>query len=137
MDMESIAWLETYLMNYPGAVFIVSHDRYFLDKVVTKVVEIEAGQLRVYEGNYSAYAVKKAQLRDAQYKAYLNQQREIRHQEAVIAKLRSFNREKSIRRAESREKMLDKIQRVEKPAEIQDQMRLVLEPRFVSGKRCF
>ncbi|HIZ22251.1 MAG TPA: ATP-binding cassette domain-containing protein, partial [Candidatus Blautia faecigallinarum] len=133
LDMESIAWLETYLMNYPGAVFIVSHDRYFLDKVVTKVVEIEAGQLRVYEGNYSAYAVKKAQLRDAQYKAYLNQQREIRHQEAVIAKLRSFNREKSIRRAESREKMLDKIQRVEKPAEIQDQMRLVLEPRFVSG----
>lgn len=133
LDMESISWLETYLMNYPGAVFIVSHDRYFLDKVVTKIVEIEVGQVRVYEGNYSAYAVKKAQLRDAQYKAFLNQQREIKHQEAVIAKLRSFNREKSIRRAESREKMLDKMQRLEKPAEIHDQMRLVLEPRYVSG----
>ena len=120
-------------MNYPGAVFIVSHDRYFLDKVVTKIVEIEVGQVRVYEGNYSAYAVKKAQLRDAQYKAFLNQQREIKHQEAVIAKLRSFNREKSIRRAESREKMLDKMQRLEKPAEIHDQMRLALEPRYVSG----
>ena len=133
LDMESISWLETYLLNYPGAVFIVSHDRYFLDKVVTKVVEIEFGQMRMYSGNYSAYGLKKAQLRDAQYKAYLNQQREIKHQEAVIAKLKSFNREKSIRRAESREKMLGKIQRLEKPAEIQDQMRISLEPRFVSG----
>ncbi len=133
LDMESISWLETYLINYPGAVFIVSHDRYFLDKVVSKIVEIEAGQVRVYDGNYSAYAVKKAQIRDAQYKAFLNQQREIKHQEAVIAKLKSFNREKSIRRAESREKMLNKIQRLEKPTEINDQMRLVLEPRYVSG----
>lgn len=133
LDMESIAWLETYLLNYPGAVFIVSHDRYFLDKVVTRVVEIEAGEMRMYSGNYSAFALKKAQIRDAQYKAYLNQQREIKHQEAVIAKLKSFNREKSIRRAESREKMLDKIQRLDKPVEIQNQMRLSLEPRFVSG----
>ena len=133
LDMESISWLETYLLNYPGAVFIVSHDRYFLDKVVTKIVEIEAGEVRSYTGNYSAYALKKAQLRDAQYKAYLNQQREIKHQEAVIAKLKSFNREKSIKRAESREKMLGKIQRLDKPVEIQDQMRLSLEPRFVSG----
>lgn len=133
LDMESIAWLETYLLNYPGAVFIVSHDRYFLDKVVTKVIEIEAGQVTAFQGNYSAYAEKKAQLRDAQYKAYLNQQREIKHQEAVIVKLKSFNREKSIRRAESREKMLNKIQRLEKPVEIQTQMRLSLEPRVVSG----
>lgn len=133
LDMESIAWLETYLLNYPGAVFIVSHDRYFLDKVVTKIVEIEATQMRMYEGNYSAYALKKAQLRDAQYKAYLNQQREIKHQEAVITKLRSFNREKSIKRAESRVKMLDKIQRIEKPIEIDNQMRISLEPRFISG----
>ena len=133
LDMESIAWLETYLLNYPGAVFIVSHDRYFLDKVVTKIVEIEAAQMRMYEGNYSAYALKKAQLRDAQYKAYLNQQREIKHQEAVISKLRSFNREKSIKRAESRVKMLDKIQRIEKPIEIDNQMRISLEPRFISG----
>ena len=133
LDMESIAWLENYLLTYPGAVLIVSHDRYFLDKVVTKVVEIEAGYVRMYSGNYSAYALKKAQLRDAQYKACLNQQREIKHQEAVIAKLKSFNREKSIRRAESREKMLDKMQRLDKPAEINDQMRLTLEPRFISG----
>ena len=133
LDMESIAWLETYLLNYPGAVFIVSHDRYFLDKVVTKVVEIEAGHVRMYSGNYSAYAEKKAQLRDAQYKAYLNQQRDIKHQEAVIVKLKSFNREKSIKRAESREKMLNKIHRIEKPLEVQSQMRLSLEPRVVSG----
>ena len=133
LDMESISWLETYLLNYPGAVFIVSHDRYFLDKVVTKVIEIDAAQVRMYSGNYSAYAEKKAQLRDAQYKAYLNQQRDIKHQEAVIVKLKSFNREKSIRRAESREKMLGKIHRIEKPTEVQSQMRLSLEPRVVSG----
>ena len=111
----------------------MSHDRYFLDKVVTKVIEIEAGNILSYNGNYSSFALKKAQLRDAQYKAYLNQQREIKHQEAVIAKLKSFNREKSIRRAESREKMLDKIQRLDKPMEVQNQMRISLEPRFVSG----
>ena len=133
LDMDSIAWLENYLLNYPGAVFIVSHDRYFLDKVVTKVVEIEAGSVLSYQGNYSAFALKKAQLRDAQYKAYLNQQREIKHQEAVIAKLRSFNREKSIKRAESREKLLNKIDRLEKPQELNDQMRITLEPRTVSG----
>ena len=133
LDMESIAWLENYLLNYPGAVFIVSHDRYFLDKVVTKVVEIEAGRMLVYQGNYSSFALKKAQLRDAQYKAWLNQQREIRHQEAVIAKLKSFNREKSIRRAESREKMLGKIDRLDKPVELAEQMRISLEPRFISG----
>ena len=133
LDMESISWLETYLLNYPGAVFIVSHDRYFLDKVVTKIVEIEAGEMRMYSGNYSAYALKKAQLRDAQYKAYLNQQREIKHQEAVITKLRSFNREKSIKRAESREKLLNKMERLEKPVEVQNQMRISLEPRYISG----
>ena len=133
LDMESISWLETYLLNYPGAVFIVSHDRYFLDKVVTKVVEIEAGNMRMYSGNYSAYALKKAQLRDAQYKAYLNQQRDIKHQEAVIAKLKSFNREKSIKRAESREKMLDKIEVVDKPVELNARMNIKLEPSVISG----
>ncbi len=133
LDMESVAWLENYLMNYNGAVLIVSHDRYFLDKVVTKVIEIENGNALAYNGNYSAFALKKAALRDAQYKAWLNQQREIRHQEAVITKLRSFNREKSIRRAESREKMLNKIDRIEKPRELQNQMRIQLEPRMVSG----
>ena len=133
LDMNSIAWLETFLSNYPGAVLIVSHDRYFLDKVVTKVVEVEAGLVRSFAGNYSAYALKKAALRDAQYKEYLNQQREIAHQEAVIAKLKSFNREKSVRRAQSREKMLDKMQRVEKPVQLQTQMRITLEPRVISG----
>ena len=133
LDMESIAWLETYLLNYPGAVFIVSHDRYFLDKVVTKVVEIEAGQVISFQGNYSSYAEKKAQLRDAQYKAYLNQQREIKHQEEVIAKLKSFNREKSIKRAESREKMLDKLDVLDKPSEVKADMHIELEPRVVSG----
>lgn len=133
LDMDSISWLETYLLNYEGAVFIVSHDRYFLDKVVTKVVEIEQSQVSVFSGNYSAYSLKKAMVRDAQYKAYLNQQREIKHQEAVIAKLRQFNREKSIRRAESREKMLNKIQKLEKPVEALPQMRIALEPRYVSG----
>ena len=133
LDMDSIRWLETYLLNYPGAVLIVSHDRYFLDRVVTKVVEIENAQIRTYMGNYSDYSEKKAQIRDAQYKAYLNKQQEIRHQKAVIAKLRSFNREKSIRRAESREKMLDKIQVLDKPVMEQERMRIQLEPRTISG----
>ena len=120
-------------MNYPGAVFIVSHDRYFLNRVVTKVIEIERGEIRMYLGNYKAYAEKKQQLRDARLKEYLNQQREIRHQQAVIEKLRSFNREKSIRRAESREKMLDKITPVEKPAEAAREIHFTLEPSFISG----
>lgn len=133
LDMNSIAWLETYLLNYPGAVLIVSHDRYFLNRVVTKVIEIEQGTLMTYIGNYSDYAAKKKLLRDARLKEYLNQQREIRHQEAVIEKLRSFNREKSIRRAESREKMLNKIVPVEKPVEINTDIHLTLEPSCISG----
>ena len=133
LDLNSIAWLETYLMNYHGAVLIVSHDRYFLNRVVTKVLEIEQGSLTTYLGNYSDYAVKKQQIREARLKEYLNQQQEIRHQEAVIEKLRSFNREKSIRRAESRVKMLDKMERVEKPVEMNTEIHLTLEPAIVSG----
>lgn len=133
LDMESIAWLENYLINYKGAVFIVSHDRYFLDKVVSKVVEIDHGNVRMFQGNYSAYAQKKAQIRDAEYKAWLNQQQEIKHQEEVIAKLKSFNREKSIRRAESREKMLDKMEVLDKPVEDNFEMKLTLTPRIISG----
>ncbi len=133
LDMDSIAWLENYLMNYKGAVFIVSHDRYFLDKVVTKVIEIDKGVVRMFLGNYSAYAQKKAMIREAEYKAWYNQQQEIKHQEEVIAKLKSFNREKSIKRAESREKMLDKIEVLEKPVEENLEMRLSLEPRITSG----
>ena len=133
LDMASISWLETYLVNYSGAVLIVAHDRYFLDRVVTKIIEIENGHTTMFSGNYSAYAQKKALIREAQMKAYLNQQREIRHQEAVIEKLRSFNREKSIRRAESREKMLNKIEVMDKPAEVHSQMQLTLEPECQSG----
>lgn len=133
LDMDSIAWLETYLLNYPGAVFIVSHDRYFLDKVATKIVEIDNGKVSTFTGNYSAYSEKKALLRKAAYQAYLNQQQEIKHQEEVIAKLKSFNREKSIRRAESREKMLDKMEVLEKPVEIDSSMKITLKPRITSG----
>lgn len=133
LDMNSIAWLETYLLNYPGAVLIVSHDRYFLNRVVTKVIEIELGTVMSYSGNYTAYAEKKRQIRDARLKEYLNQQREIKHQEAVIEKLKSFNREKSIKRAESREKMLDKMVLVDKPTEINTDIHLHLEPSCTSG----
>ncbi len=133
LDMESIAWLETYLMNYKGAVIIVAHDRYFLDRVVTKIIELDRGTGSVFQGNYSAYSQKKAMIREARMKAWLNQQQEIRHQEEVIAKLKSFNREKSIKRAESREKMLAKIEVLEKPAEVNDEMSLKLEPDIISG----
>ena len=132
LDLVSIAWLETFLLNYNGAVIVVAHDRYFLDKVVSKVVELDRTKCQTFEGNYSDYAYKKSQQQSAMLKQYLNQQQEIRHQEEVIAKLRSFNREKSIRRAESREKMLDKIERVERPVE-HTQMHFHLEPRIISG----
>lgn len=133
LDMESIRWLEGFLMNYRGAVVIVAHDRYFLDRVVTKVVEIFQHKSYVYQGNYTDFAKKKAKVREDLLKQYFNQQREIRHQEEVIAKLKSFNREKSIKRAESREKMLDKIERIEKPTEENTEIHLVLEPNVVSG----
>lgn len=133
LDMSSIAWLETFLLNYRGAVLIVSHDRYFLDKIVTKVIELYQHKSNVFHGNYSDYAKKKAALREAMRKAWLHQQQEIRHQEEVIAKLKSFNREKSIRRAESREKMLNKMERLEKPTEEQTDMRIRLEPNITSG----
>ena len=133
LDMSSIAWLENFLSNYKGSVLIVSHDRYFLDRIVTKVVELSQHKSCVFSGNYSDYAVKKAAVREAQLKAWQNQQQEIRHQEEVIAKLKSFNREKSIKRAESREKMLDKIERLEKPAEEQADMKIRLNPSVTSG----
>lgn len=133
LDLNSIAWLETYLLNYKGAVIIVSHDRYFLDKIATKIIEIDNGVVSSFNGNYSDYALQKEHLRIEQMNAYLNQQREIRHQEEVIDKLKQFNREKSIRRAESREKMLDKIERLEKPAEVKADMKLTLTPHKTSG----
>lgn len=133
LDLNSIAWLETYLLNYKGAVIIVSHDRYFLDRITTKIIEIDNGVVSSFHGNYSDYATQKEHLRIEQMHAYLNQQREIKHQEEVIEKLRSFNREKSIKRAESREKMLDKIERIEKPTEVKADMKLTLTPRKTSG----
>lgn len=133
LDMNSIAWLENYLVNYDGSVIIVAHDRYFLDKVVTKVIEVERGIVSVFSGNYSDYAAKKKQLMDAKLKEYYNQQRDIKHQEEVIAKLKSFNREKSIKRAESREKLLDKIEVIDKPITEQETMHFKLEPARESG----
>lgn len=134
LDMSSIRWLENYLLNYKGAVLIVSHDRYFLDKIVGKVIEVENTLVSSFVGNYSDYSVKKEQKRLAQWSAYMKQQQEIKHQEEVIAKLKSFNREKSIKRAESREKMLEKTVRLDKPITIDDSMKITLKPSCESGK---
>ena len=134
LDMSSVTWLENYLLNYKKAVFIVSHDRYFLDRIVNKVIELESGHATTYDGNYSAFSVKKEILRNAAMNAYIKQQAQIEHQEAVIEKLRSFNREKSIKRAESRVKALEKIERLDKPVELNDDMQLTLIPRIESGK---
>ena len=133
LDIGSIQWLEKVLKRYDGAVLLVSHDRYFLDRIVTKVIDLERGKVRMYQGNYSAYAEKKRQLREAEWKAFQNQQAEIKHQEAVIEKLKQFNREKSIKRAESREKMLSKVERLEKPEELENEMKLLFSPRESSG----
>lgn len=133
LDLNSIKWLETYLLNYNGAVLIIAHDRYFLDKIVTKIIKIENHKCHVYAGNYSAFAVKKKELREAQMNLYLKQQSEIKHQEEVIAKLRSYKQEKFYKRAESREKKLDKMDFIEKPTDIQDNMAITLEPDIVSG----
>lgn len=134
LDMNSIRWLETYLMNYKGTVLVVSHDRYFLDRTVTKIIELENGKSMLFNGNYSVYAERKKALREQQYHAYLNNQAEIRHQEEVIEKLRRFNREKSIKRAESREKMLQRTEVLEKPIEIRDDMHLTFTPCIKSGR---
>lgn len=133
LDMNAIMWLENYLLNYKGTVLIVSHDRYFLDKIVNKVLELENGKMTTFSGNYTDYATKKEMLRITAMNAYRNNQREIKHQEEVIKKLRSFNREKSIKRAESREKLLNKMEVVDKPQQANDSMHLTLMPRFESG----
>ncbi len=134
LDMNAIRWLEGYLSNYKGAVLIVSHDRYFLDRIAGKIIEIDAGNVMTFTGNYTDYAKKKEQYRTERMHAYLNQQREIKHQQEVIDKLKSFNREKSIKRAESREKMLEKIEVLEKPTEVRSDMRIALVPSITSGK---
>ncbi|MBP9000426.1 MAG: ATP-binding cassette domain-containing protein [Lachnospiraceae bacterium] len=134
LDMNSIIWLENYLLNYKGAVLIVSHDRYFLDRIVDHVVELDCGVCTSFTGNYSDYAAKKEIIRVSQLNAYLNQQRDIKHQQEVIEKLRSFNREKSIKRADSRAHMLEKIELIDKPTENNNSMQIVLSPRIESGK---
>ena len=134
LDMDSISWLETFLTGYQGSVILVSHDRYFLDKIVTKVVELDRGHSTVYNGNYTYFSQKRAEIRTNMMKAYLNQQADIKHQEEVITKLKQFNREKSIKRAESREKMLDRVERLDKPTELNSEMRLTLEPSVISGE---
>ncbi|MDD7402499.1 MAG: ABC-F family ATP-binding cassette domain-containing protein [Butyribacter sp.] len=134
LDLNAIHWLEGYLSQYAGAVLIVAHDRYFLDKIVTKVIEIRQTKARVYTGNYTAYSQKRQEILETQQKHYLNQQAEIKHQEEVIAKLRQFNREKSIKRAESREKQLEKMERLDKPVEENTEMKLLFTPRMESGK---
>ena len=134
LDMNSIRWLETYLMNYKGTVLVVSHDRYFLDRTVSKIIELENGRSTMFRGNYSDYAERKKALREQQYHAYMNNQAQIRHQEEVIEKLRQFNREKSIKRAESREKMLRKTEVLEKPVELRDDMHLTFTPCIKSGR---
>lgn len=133
LDMDSIHWLEGFLSNYKGAVLVISHDRYFLDKVVTKVVDLDHGKAVTYRGNYTTYSAKKEALIEAQMREYENQQAEIKHQEEVITKLKSFNREKSIKRAESREKMLERMELVEKPVTYQPKIRIRFEPCTVSG----
>ncbi len=134
LDLASIQWLETYLSNYKGSVLIVSHDRYFLDRIADKVVELDHGKATVFKGNYSDYAQKKELLRRDAIKQYENYQQTVRHQEQVIEKLRSFNREKSIKRAESREKMLEKMTPVDKPVTEQKSMHFSLVPEKESGK---
>lgn len=133
LDIDSLGWLEDYIRSYKGCVIIVSHDRYFLDKTVTKILEIENRKSHFYNGNYSFYSQQKMINRDIELKHYLNQQKEIKHQEEVIKKLKSYNREKSIKRAESREKALEKMERLDAPESLPDKMRLTITPRQESG----
>ena len=134
LDVSSVRWLESRLQKYSGTLLLVSHDRYFLDRLVTHVIEIERGVSLSFPGNYTDFSVKKAETRKAALRAWEKQQAEIRHQEAVIKKLRQFNRQKSISRAESREKQLQKMDRLDKPEELSADMHLQLKPLTESGK---
>ena len=133
LDIDSIQWLEDFLKSYSGACLIISHDRYFLDRTVSKIIDIENGKSSVYNGNYSFFIKQKDAVRAAQLKQYANQQREIRHQEEVIKTLRQFNREKSIKRAESREKALERMEKIERPENLPEKMHLRLTPQIQSG----
>lgn len=134
LDINATEWLENYLLAYNGTLLIVSHDRYFLDKIVTKVVELEGGNCKTYMGNYSFYTCHKSLNQEIDEKHYENQQKEIKRQEEIIKQLRAFNREKSLKRAKSREKALDKIERLDKPLSLNDTMKLRLKPKFESGQ---
>lgn len=133
LDIESIQWLEDFLRGYSGSVLIISHDRYFLDRTVTKIIDIENKRSSVYNGNYSFFITQKEAIRAAQLKQYAEQQREIKHQEEVIKTLRQFNREKSIKRAESREKALNKMDKLDKPENLPEKMHFRLTPKIQSG----
>jgi len=133
LDIASVSWLESYLNSLKSTVILVSHDRYFLDHIVGKVLDIENSQARLFVGNYTAFSEKKAMLRKDAMKAWLSNQAQIRHQTEVIEKLRRFNREKSIRRAQSRQKALDKMEKLEKPFDVDDAMRLHFTPSRTSG----
>lgn len=133
LDLDSIAWLETFLQNYGNAILIISHDRYFLDKTVTKVIDIENKKSIVYLGNYTDFSVQKEIARDIALRQYVNQQKEIRRQEEVIRVLRSYKQEKFYKRAQSREKQMAKIELVEKPEDLPQNMRIVLEAKVKSG----
>jgi len=134
LDIASTRWLEGYLSSFPGAIIVVSHDRYFIDRVTTKIVELDNGVATTFNGSYSFYSKEKAKLRELRLRTYMKQQAEIQHEEAVITKLKQFNREKSIKRAESREKKLDKMEVMDKPTEVRSEMRLTLEPSAISGE---
>lgn len=134
LDLRSIEWLENFLVNYSGAVIIVAHDRYFLDRTVTRCIDLSGEKAHDYNGNYSAFMKQKNLFMLTQEREYEKQQKKIEHEEKVIDKLQSFNREKSIKRAESRKKVLDKLERVEKPKELDTSMKLSLSTLSTSGK---
>ena len=134
LDLKSIMWLEGYLSSYKGSVIIVAHDRYFLDKIVDHVVDLSYGKTSVYTGNYTAFVAQKEIAQISYERSYEKQQKEIEHQKAVIEKLQSFNREKSIKRAESRKKTLDKMEVMDAPDKDMPKMRLHLEIEKESGK---
>ena len=134
LDIESISWLESYLAAYKGAAIIISHDRYFLDKLCTKTMEIERGVATVYNGNYSYYIGEKEVRQKVAMREYEAQQTEIKRQEEIITKLRGYGMEKFIRRAQSREKILDKMELIDRPTELNASMNLHFTPSIQSAE---
>ena len=133
LDIGTLKWLEQYLSSYRGSIIIVSHDRYFLDRSVNRIFEIEHHKLKAYEGNYSAFAEKKRQLRDAELRAYSNQQREIARQEDMIRRMKERGTEKLAKRAQSREKRLKGIERIDAPERQEGRMKISFSQDFQSG----